>query len=140
MSRMNLANGRGRIRILNVNRSFDHRSSRLEGNRSAILAHSLFLSFCSLSLSLSLSLALLLSLFRSLALSLSRSLALSLSRSFSFSFLDASSHLYNWVCPSVRSRVTLSSKMGKSMILIANNDVSCNHHAVASRSNSSAYN
>ena len=58
-------------------------------------------------------------------------------------FLDASSHLYKRVCPSVgpsvrpsvrpsvgrsvRPRVTLSSKTGKSMILIANNDVSCNH-------------
>ena len=45
-------------------------------------------------------------------------------------FLDASSHLYMRVCPSVgpsvRPRVTLLSKTGKSMILIANNDVSCN--------------
>merc|ERR1712240_966519 len=51
------------------------------------------------------------------------------------SFLDASSHLYMRVCPSVgpsvrpsvRPSVTLSFKTGKSMILIDNNDVSCNH-------------
>ncbi len=56
------------------------------------------------------------------------------------SFLDASSHLYNRGCPSVgRSArrsvgwlVTLSSITGKSMILIANNDVSCNHIIIQS--------
>ena len=50
-------------------------------------------------------------------------------------FLGASSHLYMRVCPSigplvhpsVRPSVTLSLKTGKLMILIANNDVSCNH-------------
>ena len=63
---------------------------------------------------------------------------------FPSTFLDASSHLYNRVCPSVgrsvrrsvRPRVTLLSKTRKMMILIANNDVSCyliiiqsfNHH------------
>ena len=54
--------------------------------------------------------------------------------------LDASSHLYNRVCPfvgssvgrSVRRLVTLSSKTGKSMILIANNNVSCNHIIIQS--------
>ena len=52
-------------------------------------------------------------------------------------FLDASSHLYNRGCPSVGPSVgpsvrpsvgglvTLLSKTGKSMILIANNDASC---------------
>ena len=44
-------------------------------------------------------------------------------------FLDA--HLYMRVCPSVRPSVcplvTLLFKTGKLMILIANNDVSCNH-------------
>ena len=36
------------------------------------------------------------------------------------------------VRPSVRGLVTLSSKTGKSMILIANNDVSCNHIIIQS--------
>ncbi len=52
----------------------------------------------------------------------------------------ASSHLYMRVCPSVRPSVrplvrglvTLSSKTGKSMILMANNDVSCNHIIIQS--------
>ena len=71
-------------------------------------------------------------------------------------FLDASAHLYKRVCasvgrsvgptvrqsvgvsvrwsvgPSVRPLVTLSLKTGKSMILIANNDVSCNHIIIQS--------
>ena len=66
-----------------------------------------------------------------------------------FGFLDASSHLYMRVCPSVRPSVrpsdrrsvrpsvrlpsvTLSLKTGKSMILIANNEVSCNRIIIQS--------
>ena len=66
----------------------------------------------------------------------------------SITFLDASSHLYIRVCPSVRPSVgpsvrpsvrpsvhrsvTLSLKTGKLMILIADNDVSCNHIIIQS--------
>ena len=55
----------------------------------------------------------------------------------SMAFLDASSHLYKRVCPSVgpsvRPSVTLSLKTGMTgMILIANNDVSCNHIIIKS--------
>ena len=51
-------------------------------------------------------------------------------------FLDASSHLYMRVCPSVRLSVhrlvMLLSETGKLMIMIANNDVSCNQIIIQS--------